>query len=410
MRYAFGLSVALAALGAISTASAGEIMITGARIYTAPGVAPIENAAVLIRDDKIVSVGPAKDLDAGQNAVVINAAGGTVLAGFWNSHVHFTEPKWTGARKLPASRLKSQLREMLVRYGFTTVVDTGSDPRDTGALRARIESGEIPGPRIVMAMSPLFPPDGVPFYVRDNLAPEFVAQLSQPASAEQAAAIVRSNLDTGGDVVKLFTGSWIAPGKAKPMPVAVARAAVDEAHRRGALVFTHPSDVAGLEVALESGVDVLAHSVEDLDGFKPSHLKRMRARNMALVPTLKLLSVNPEPKLDAILREVGDYQRMGGSLWFGTDVGYLEDYDPALEFQLLQRAGLSFDQILAALTISPASRLPGGEKRGRVEAGMTADLVVLDGDPAKDPKAWTRLRYVFRDGQKLFDAAAPGTR
>lgn len=410
MRYAIGLSAALAALCVISTAAAAELVIMGAKIYPAPGAAPIENAAVLIRDDRIISVGPAKDIGADGNAIVIDADGGTVLAGFWNSHVHFTEPKWAGAAKLPASRLKFQLQEMLVRYGFTTVVDTGSDPRETGPLRARIESGEIPGPRIIMAMSPLFPPDGVPFYVRNTLPPEFLAQLSQPATGEQAAAIVRANFAGGGDVVKLFTASWIAPGKAKPMPIAIAQAAVEEAHRHDALVFTHPSDVAGLEVALESGVDVLAHSVEDLAGFNRSHLDRMRARNMALVPTLKLLSVNPEPKLGAILCEVGDYQRMDGSIWFGTDVGYLEDYDPAVEFQLLQRAGLSFDQILAALTTSPASRLPGGSKRGRVEAGMIADLVVLDGDPARDPKAWTRLRYVLRGGQKLFDAAAPEAR
>src|SRR3546814_2679236 len=101
-------------------------------------------------------------LPCGVSAGVVDGDGGAVRAGFWNSHVHFTEPKWAGAADLPAPRLQSQLREMLVRYGFTSVVDTGSDPRDTGPLRARIESGEIAGPRIITAMSPLFPPDGVP--------------------------------------------------------------------------------------------------------------------------------------------------------------------------------------------------------------------------------------------------------
>lgn len=407
MRYAFGLGSILIALFATSNTTAAELVITGAKVYPAPGAAPIENASVLIRDNRIVSVGPAKDVHAGQDAKVIDANGGTVLAGFWNNHVHFTEPKWTGAATLPAFRLQSQLREMLIQYGFTTVVDTGSDPRDTGPLRSRIESGEVMGPRIIMAMSPLFPPDGLPYYVRDTLPPEVVSQLSQPATAEQAAAIVRANLDGDGDVVKLFTASWIENGgAAKPMPVAIATAAVEEAHRHRALVFTHPSDVAGLEVALESGVDVLAHAVEDLEGFNRSHMRRMRNRNIAMVPTLKLFSVNPKPKLDAILREVGDYQRLGGSIWFGTDVGYLEDYDPALEFGLLRRAGLSFDQILAALTTAPASRLPGGVERGKVEAGMIADLVVIEGDPAQEPEAWTRLRYVFRDGRKLFDATS----
>ncbi|MGH8085384.1 MAG: amidohydrolase family protein [Lysobacter sp.] len=411
MRYTFGWSAALAVVCMASPAIATELVITGATVYPAPGVPPIENAAVLIRDDRIVAVGPAEEVDAEGGATVIDAAGGTLLAGFWNSHVHFTEPKWAGAATLPAPRLRYQLREMLVRYGFTSVVDTGSDPRDTGPLRARIETGEIAGPRIIMAMSPLYPPEGVPYYVRDALPPEILPLLSQPANAAQAAATVRANLEGEGDVVKLFTASWVENGgPAKPMPVEIATAAVEEAHRQDALVFTHPSDVAGLDVALEAGVDVLAHSVEDLDGFDRSHLQRMREADMAMVPTLKLFSVNPEPKLDAIVREVGDYQRLGGSIWFGTDVGFLEDYDPALEFELLQRAGLSFEQILAALTTSPASRLPGGGKRGRVEAGMIADLVLLEADPAEDPGAWTRVRYVFRDGRRIFDATAPQTR
>src|SRR3546814_290863 len=102
---------------------------------------------------------------------------------------------------------------MLVRYGFTSVVDTGSDPRDTGPLRARIESGEIAGPRIITAMSPLFPPDGVPYYVREALSPEFLSLLSQPATADEAVAIVRANLAGDGDVVKLFTGSWVKDRK-----------------------------------------------------------------------------------------------------------------------------------------------------------------------------------------------------
>src|SRR3546814_16024824 len=123
------------------------------------------------------------------------------------------------------------------------------------------------------------------------------------------------------------------------MPVDIGTAAVGEAHRHGSLVFTHPADVRGLEVALAAGVDVLAHSVEALDDFEPSHLQRMRERGMAMVPTLQLFSVHPDPKLDAILREVGDYQRLGGEIWLGTDVGYIDDSDPAPDFPLLRHAG-----------------------------------------------------------------------
>src|SRR3546814_197064 len=92
MRYAPGLCAAFfIALCAASTAAATDLLITDARVYPAPGVAPVENGAVLVRDDRIVAVGPASQIGAGEDAVVIDADGGTVLAGFWNSHVHFTE-------------------------------------------------------------------------------------------------------------------------------------------------------------------------------------------------------------------------------------------------------------------------------------------------------------------------------
>jgi hypothetical protein len=99
---------------------------------------------------------------------------------------------------------------------------------------------------------------------------------------------VNDDLAGGADIIKLFTGSWIARGKVKPMPVDVAIAAVEEAHKHGKLVFTHPSNVAGLEVALAAHVDVLAHSIEDMRGWNNSYLTRMKAANMALIPTLKL--------------------------------------------------------------------------------------------------------------------------
>src|SRR3546814_17091500 len=112
----------------------------------------------------------------------MDADGGTVLAGFWHSHVHFTEPKWAGAADLPAPRLQSQLQEMLVRYGFTSVVDTGSDPRATGPLSARIETGEIGGPRILTAMCPLYPPAALPSTVPKPPAPEVPPSQSHPST------------------------------------------------------------------------------------------------------------------------------------------------------------------------------------------------------------------------------------
>jgi imidazolonepropionase-like amidohydrolase len=98
----------------------------------------------VIDGDTIVDVG--SDVPAG--AKTIDCSGLTITAGFWNSHVHFFERMWAGAKSIPAAELQRQLDEFLTRYGFVSVFDLSSDRRNTRAVRDRIEAGEVSGPRI----------------------------------------------------------------------------------------------------------------------------------------------------------------------------------------------------------------------------------------------------------------------
>jgi imidazolonepropionase-like amidohydrolase len=376
----------------------GPVAIVGAKIYTSPAEPPIEDGTILIRAGKIEAVGKSGHVSVPAKAERLTIKNLVVVAGFQNSHVHFTEAKWADAAKLPAAQLSSQLREMLTRYGFTTVVDTGSLLPNTSAIRKRIESGEVTGPRILTAGAPLYPPDGIPYYLSD-LPPEIRKIIPQPTTAAAAVGIVDDDLAGGADIIKLFTGSWIARGKVKPMPVDVAIAAVEEAHKHNKLVFTHPSNVAGLQVALDAHVDVLAHSIEDMRGWDRSYLMRMKAANMTLIPTLKLFGEDDD--LPGILDEVGSYQRMGGQILFGTDVGFLTDYDPSKEYELMARAGMTSMQILASLTTAPAERFGEVNRRGRIAAGMDADLVVLEGDPAEDVRNFAKVRATYRAGRMI---------
>ena len=177
---------------------------------------------------------------------------------------------------------------MVTKYGFTTVVDTASLLANTKALRRRIESGEVSGPRILTAGFAIYPPDGVPYYVRDEVPAELLRLLPTPASAAAARAVVTQQLDDGANLVKLFVGSWVARGKVLPMPADIAAAAAGEAHARKLPVLAHPSNLAGLEVALSAGVDVLAHAIEDTRGMTDAHYARMKSQNMAMIPTLYL--------------------------------------------------------------------------------------------------------------------------
>ena len=114
---------------------------------------------------------------------------------------------------------------MLTRWGVVRAVDVGSPPLNTLALRRRVESGEVPGPAIMLASGTFVPVGGSPYYVLPLRLPEL------PDSA-QAGILVDRLLDLPGiDGVKLFTGSWAARDSIVVMPTEVVRAAVEAAHR-----------------------------------------------------------------------------------------------------------------------------------------------------------------------------------
>lgn len=383
-----------------STYNETTLALVGGRVYVSPFENAIENGVVLIQDGKIAAVGRRGKVHIPQGTGQLDCSGMFIMAGFQNSHVHFTEAKWDNAAQLPADQLASQLKDMFTRYGFTSVVDLGSRLDNTEALRQRVESGEVPGPRILTAGSPLYPPNGVPYYVKSTLPPEIVKLLPQPATPAEAVQQVDEHVAQGADVIKLFTGSWVARGQVVTMPLDIAKAAVEEAHKKGKLVFAHPSNVAGFLVALQAHVDVLAQSVEDTRGWNPSYIPQMIGQGMWLIPTLKLFK--GDSNLNDILQEVQGYSQASNQVLFGTDVGFLPDYNPTDEYTLMQNAGMDFWHILNSLTEAPAKRFGQASIRGEIKAGMNADLVVLGADPEKDIRALTHVNYTFRDGRIIY--------
>jgi imidazolonepropionase-like amidohydrolase len=219
---------------------------------------------------------------------------------------------------------------------------------------------------------------------------------------------VDEHVAQGVDIIKLFTVSPIhREGKFvwQPMPLAIVQVATAEAHRKGKLVFAHPSTVEGAELVIRGHVDVLAHAVEDLEHWNNSLVARLKAANVSLIPTLTLFSGEngPDAAHEGIFSEVKSYSDAGGQILFGTDVGYLTDYSLLTrEFELLHRSGLTFDQILASLTTAPAARFGFAEKTGRVAVWQEADLAVLNGDPKQDVTAFSRVALTVRLGNIIY--------
>jgi len=396
----------------------GSVLLTASRIYTAPDQPPLDDGAILMQDGRILAVGPRDTIATRGAARLERCDGGIVTAGFQNSHVHFTEPKWEDAAAKPAAELASHLQDMLTRHGFMTVLDTASRLGNTLALRERIRAGDLAGPRILTAGSALYPENGIPFYLLD-MPPDFLAQLQQPGSVEAALTAVKSNLDGGADATKLFVMTPIAGGRVAFMNPEIALAVADETHRRGLLVVAHPTDIEGIELAIEAGVDILVHTT--IGGGKTVWdevlVAKLVEQDIAVVPTLKLWRYEleraqvPPDIIEAALGDAVEQLRVfaaaGGQVLFGTDVGYMSDYDPAEEYRLMARA-LPPMQILASLTTAPAQRWQEEASRGRVAVGMAADLVVLDADPAEDAARFARVRCTIRAGRVIYEAPPPG--
>jgi imidazolonepropionase-like amidohydrolase len=379
---------------------AEALALVGGRLYSAPDAQPVEDAVVLASAGRITAAGSRSEVAVPEGIRTIDCKNLVIVAGFQNSHVHFTDDRrWADAASKPAADLTSHLQAMLTRYGFTTVVDTASLLDNTLALRRRVDTGEVAGPRMLTAGLGLYPADGIPYYVRETVARELIPLLPQPKNAAEAAAVVRRQIERGADVAKLFTGSWVERGRVKPMELDVATAAVNEAHRLGKLAYAHPSNLEGLEIARRSGVDVLAHPIDDTRGLTRAHLQQLVDARMAMVPTLALFEGDP-PVLD----EVRDFTRLGGDVLFGTDIGYLPDFDVAEEYRLMAAAGLGWREILASLTTTAARRFERATERGRVAPGMAADLVVLASDPRLDAAAFARVRYTIKAGRVIYDA------
>jgi imidazolonepropionase-like amidohydrolase len=222
IRLALLLSVIFIASG---MARAADLALTGAKIYTSPTDPPIENGSIVVRDGLILSVGPSSTIKIPHSATVIDCKGLVVTAGFWNSHVHILAPDLLHIQDSDAKQLDQQLDTMFNRWGFTTVFDIASVLDNTLALRRRIESGELRGPRILTVGEPIWTIE--PVYVRDFLRQNHI-HIENTETPEQAIALVRAHVARGANGIKLFTGSDQGHGQVALLPVATAKAAVDE--------------------------------------------------------------------------------------------------------------------------------------------------------------------------------------
>lgn len=398
----------VACLASPAAAAEPTTAFVGCRILPGAGEPAIEDGVLVVRGSRIEAVGPSGEVEVPASAERVDCAGGTLLPGFWNSHVHFMGPEWQGAGQLAAKRLSEQLAAMLSRYGFAHVVDTGSDLRNSLALQHRIASGEVAGPSIVTAGSPYVGPNGTPFYITGFRLPE----LTDPA---QARRVVAEAIGSGAGAIKIMSVSLTRERPFPSIPVETIRAVADETHRSGLKLLVHPTDRRGVELAAEGGADVLLHTAPIGGPWDAAFAQRLVGAGLALVPTLQLWGHEAAKANDPGMaqhfaqvsqQQVAVFRAAGGRILFGTDVGYMTEFDPTEEYVQMAAAGMSAVDIVAALTVNPVALFGAPERQGRLAAGHDADIVLLAGDPGRDVRAFADVRETWRAGRRIY-AAAP---
>lgn len=395
---------------------AQTMAVVNARIVAGPEAEPISHGTLLIRDGRIAAFGDAGSVPVPEGLAVLDAGGGTVVAGFWNSHVHLIAPPLDHAAGHVDAVLSDALTSAYLRWGFTTVFDIASAPGNAFGLRARIAAGEVRGPAILTVDEPFFPKDGVPGYVPDTLGGWSLKQ-AEVATAAEASTRARRQLAQGADGLKIFAGSMVGGEVGVlPMDLDIAHAVAAAAYDAGKPLFAHPSNTEGMEVAMAAGVDVFAHTTPNIAPWPEAMVRRLVEADIALVPTLALIEVEvrkegaPAAALERMLANASGQLRAfsaaGGDVLFGTDAGYAEVYDTRDELRLMHEAGLDWRQVLASLTSTPAARFGQRARKGRIAEGMDADLVILAGDPAVGIEAFADVRYTLIGGRVVYAARA----
>jgi imidazolonepropionase-like amidohydrolase len=394
------------------------LVITNGTIIDGTKRTPVADGAVIVRGNLILAVGEAASLEIPQSARMFDAGGGTIMPGIINSHTHSTDS--------PA------IRRTFLTDGVTTVCNVGTSMAQlSGFAEASVPEGLSArgfwaGPIITV-------PGGYPGAV-------YGSQFSyEVATAEEARNAVVDLLSRGASMIKIA----LAPGDPRdPWPVPdleLARAIVEEAHSRSALVRAHVFEPYLVEdIILPARIDVIEHSpfpilsteeensvlesddprTQLFDVVAPEFeklLARVVEQGVVMVPTLDghiggLFKKHDRSNVEQIVVDVHveavrRFHALGGVLALGNDYGAIPAVElgmPLTEMKLLLAAGLTPLEVIEASTRSAAYVCGQSDSLGTLEPGKLADIIIVDGDPLAGLEAMNRVVAVIKGGELAY--------
>ena len=376
----------------------------------------LDKATVIVEGDRIVEITEEKT-SLGEDITKIDLAGGMLLPGLIDSHVHLNvdgspDPvtKFMNL-SIPANTLLAvdQARQTIMA-GITTVRDMGGAHGVDLAIRDAVKAGQIDGPRILASGRVICMTGGHGWQLGGREA-------DGPDEVRKAA---REQIKAGADVVKLMaTGGVMTPGVepgSAQFTEEELRAGVEEAHKTGRRTATHAQGTQGILNALRAGIDTVEHGFYLTDQL----VEMMVKQGTSFVPTLsavfhilrggreggvpEFVMVKAEKVFEDHRKSTLLAKAAGVRIAMGTDSGtpFNIHGNNAWELELMVELGFSPVEALCSATGVAAQVLGLEDSLGTVEKGKLADLIVVDGDPLADIgilKAGKAVRLVMQGGR-----------
>lgn len=406
-----------------------RVAILAARLIDGKSETVLKDAVVLVEEEKITAVGSGLTIPAG--TAVIDLGDMTLLPGLIDAHTHLllqldgTEVSAPDAGMLQfVARTGTAERALLgakfgredLESGITTVRDLGnSGINGDVALRTAIDSGWLPGPRIVASTRALMPQGGQ----FGRLTPAAQGLIEEEyvtiRGAESARQAVRQALYDGAGCIKVIVNGTPANVTLEEM-----KAIVEQAHTAGVKVGAHAIGGKATRIAAEAGVDSIEHAYVVDDDV----LKMMAEKHIYLVPTdgtlqtledmtfgthqpsaeeRSIAAKEVKPLMEQQQERLKRAMKMGVPIAAGSDMcvkiyGKNRGQASVLVYEAYAESGMKPMDIIYAATRNAADLLGMQNEVGTLETGKLADIIAVPGNPLQDIGALEHPGFVMKGG------------